>query len=41
MFPRRQLQVIAGTFEGEAKHPSEGVMNNDSTVKTAPGQSNH
>ena len=41
MFPRRQIKVIAGTSEGEVKYPSEGVMNNDSTVKTAPGQSNY
>ena len=41
MFPRRQIKVIAGTSEGEVKCPSEGVKNNDSTVKTALGQSNY
>ena len=41
MFPRRQIKVIAGTSEGEVKCPSEGVKNDDRTVKTAPGQSNY
>ena len=41
MFPRRQMNVIAGTYEGEVKCPSEGVKNDGTTVKTAPGQSNY